>query len=93
MREIHEELKCEAIITGKPTVCENIFEHHDSKGHETIFAFPIKFQDKEIYMKKRFLIYEDRGSSHWVEWVPIERFEKGEAILFPSILLDKVSKI
>jgi len=93
MREIHEELKCRAIITGEPTVCENIFEHHDSKGHEIIFAFPIKFEDKEIYMKKRFLIYEDRGSSHWVEWVPIERFEKGEAVLFPSILLDKISKI
>jgi ADP-ribose pyrophosphatase YjhB (NUDIX family) len=31
MREIHEELKCEAIITGEPIACENIFEHHDSK--------------------------------------------------------------
>jgi hypothetical protein len=59
----------------------------------TFFPSTIKFEDKEIYMKKRFLIYEDRGSSHWVEWVPIERFEKGEGVLFPSILLDKISKI
>lgn len=89
-RETYEELQCEAIITGEPIVCENIFEHHDSKGHEIIFAFPIKFQNQEIYRKKRFQIREDRGSRHWVEWVPIERFEKGEDVLFPAILLDKI---
>ena len=33
-------------------MCENIFEHHGSKGHEIIFAFPIKFEDKEINMEK-----------------------------------------
>lgn len=62
MREISEEFKCDAFITGEPIVCENIFEHHGC----------------------------NRGSSHWVEWVPIEYIEKGEAVLFPSILLDKI---
>ena len=47
MREIHEELTCKAIITDEPTVCENIFEHHDSKLHEIIFAFPINLKIKK----------------------------------------------
>lgn len=85
-REIREELKCDVIITGDPIVCENIFEHHGIKGHEIIFAFPVKLQDEEIYMRQRFQIVEDRGSTHWVEWVPIESFERGEAELFPSVI-------
>lgn len=92
-REIQEELKCEVIITGDPKVYENIYEHDGNQGHEIIFAFPIAFQEKEIYEKKRFLIQEERGSFHWVEWVPIERFTKGEARLLPSILLDQISTI
>ncbi len=92
-REIYEELKCNVTIKGEPILCENIFEHHGIKGHEIIFAFPVKFQDEEVYMRKRFQIFEDRGSTHWVEWVPIEYFEKGEAELFPSIIVNKIDKI
>ncbi|MFI5342892.1 MAG: NUDIX hydrolase [Chlamydiales bacterium] len=91
-REIQEELECNVLITGTPLVCENIFEHHGIKGHEIIFAFPVTFDNPEIYAKKRFQIYEDRGSAHWVEWMAIEPIEKGEVILFPEILAKKINK-
>lgn len=93
IREINEELRCNVTITGKPIICENIFEHHGITGHEIIFAFPIKLNDQNIYSNTRFQIREERGSTHWVEWVPIELFEKSEAILFPSILINKLKEL
>jgi len=31
-----------------------------------------------------------KGSTHWLEWVPIKRFEKSESILFPSLLINRL---
>ncbi|WP_052354928.1 NUDIX domain-containing protein [Candidatus Protochlamydia sp. R18] len=92
-REIQEELGCHVSITSDPIICENIFEHHGVKGHEIIFAFPIRLEDQAIYGKNRFQIHEYKGSSHWVEWIPIEHFEQGRAVLFPSILTNKIAAI
>jgi ADP-ribose pyrophosphatase YjhB (NUDIX family) len=92
-REIQEELRCDVSVTNDPIICENIFEHHGVKGHEIIFAFPIRLEDQAIYGKNRFQIHEHRSCSHWVEWIPIEHFEQGEAVLFPSILTKKVAAI
>jgi 8-oxo-dGTP pyrophosphatase MutT (NUDIX family) len=89
-REIVEELGCDILIAGPPMICENIFEHHEVKGHEIILAFPIKFEDTQIYSRERFQICESRGSLHWVEWINIERFKSGEAILFPTSLAQKI---
>ena len=89
-REIAEELGCSVLISGAPLICENIFEHHGFKGHEIILAFPIRFDDPQIYSKKRFQICESRGSTHWVEWIEMERFRSGEAILFPPPLTEKI---
>jgi hypothetical protein len=71
-------------------ICENIFEHHNLMGHEIVFAFHVIFENKNIYNQKRFQIHENRGSSHWVEWVPIEKFKQGKAILFPEVLMNKI---
>ena len=87
-REFLEELGCNVQIIGDPMVWENIFKHHGIQGHEIIFAFPIHFDDAQIYAKNRFQIFEARGSSHWVEWIEIERFKTGEFSLFPPALKD-----
>ncbi len=89
-REILEEIGSTIRLIGPPTVFENIFEHHGIKGHEIVFAFPIVLDAKEIYAKKRFQISEHSGSTHWVEWVPIEKFEKEKAILFPLGILEHI---
>ncbi len=89
-REIFEELGCGILISGEPFVCEYIFEHHGFMGHEIILAFPIRFDDSEIYVKKRFQICESRGSMHWVEWIEMERFRSGEEILFPPALSKQI---
>lgn len=89
-REMREELRCEVKISEDPIICENIFEHHGLIGHEIVFAFPIILENKEIYTTKRFQIHENKGSSHWVEWIPIQNFINGKAILFPEVLIDKI---
>lgn len=89
-REIVEELGCDILITGPLMICENIFEHHGVKGHEIILAFPISFKDPQIYTRERFQICESRGSMHWVEWIDIERFQSGDAILFPTMLAQQI---
>lgn len=85
-REFLEEMGANIRIMDVPIVCENIFEHHGAKGHEIIFAFPISFEDSQIYAKDRFQIFEHTGSVHWAEWIAIKRFQKGEFILFPPLI-------
>lgn len=92
-REIQEEIGSTIQVIGPPSVCENIFDHHGTKGHEIVFAFPITFDRKEIYTKTRFQIFEHRGSTHWVEWIPIERFQRKEAILFPNSILQRLQEL
>ena len=89
-REIQEEIGSTIQVIGHPSVFENIFDHHGTKGHEIIFAFPITLDRKEIYSRRRFQISEHRGSTHWVEWVPIERFQRQEALLFPNGILERL---
>jgi len=90
-REILEELGCGIQIMGNPSVYENIFEHHGFKGHEIIFAFPIIFDNSEIYAKNRFQIVEDKGSLHWVQWMEIDKFRTEAAILFPKGLITQIT--
>lgn len=85
-REMQEELGCEVLISGTPSVYENIYEHHGVKGHEIVFAFPVSFRNPQIYARDRFQICEDRGSMHWVEWINIDRFRNGTTVLFPDAL-------
>jgi mutator protein MutT len=89
-REIREELQCDIKIIGDPILCENIFQHHGQIGHELIIAFPMALDNKEVYSKNRFQIHENKGSTHWVEWIPLENFKLGKAVLFPGALLDKL---
>jgi ADP-ribose pyrophosphatase YjhB (NUDIX family) len=86
-REIREELGCDLEITHGPAVCENFYEHHGSKGHEIVFAYKVRLFDPEIYARKRFQIREQRGTTHWVDWVPIHPFRDGQAELYPTALV------
>lgn len=85
-REIQEELGIGCVISGSPTICENIYEHEGVKGHDIVFAFPITFDDPAIYENRRFLYLESDGTGHNAEWVSIERFKSGADRLFPTAI-------
>lgn len=89
-REIFEEVGCGILISGGPMIFENIFDHHGVKGHEIILAYSISFDDPQVYAKQRFQIREDGGSMHWVEWIEMERFRSGDAILIPAALSKQI---
>lgn len=86
-REIFEETGYTIQIIGGPIGCENIFEHHGAIGHEIILAFPIRFDDAQVYAQRRFQIRESNGALHWAEWIEISRFQSGELTFFPETLI------
>ena len=85
-REIREELGIACVISGPPTICENIYEHEGAVGHEIVFAFPITFGDPAIYANRRFVYSESNGTQHYAEWVSLERFRSGIDTLFPNAI-------
>ena len=86
-REVREELACDPIITGPPNFCENIYLHHGDTGHEFVVAFPVRFDNPAIYTRTRFQIRESRGTTHWVEWIDVERFRHDRDALYPAALV------
>jgi 8-oxo-dGTP pyrophosphatase MutT (NUDIX family) len=83
-REVREELGCGVILNGPSTTFENIYEHAGAPGHEIVFAFPVTFDNPQIYAKRRFQIREDSGYVNDIEWVAVERFLTGSEVLFPA---------
>jgi ADP-ribose pyrophosphatase YjhB (NUDIX family) len=85
-REIREELG--AAVDGLKLLgtFENLFTYRGEPGHELIWLFEGRFQDPAFYAKD-VLLADESGSRFEVEWVPLERFERGEAPLYPDGLL------
>jgi ADP-ribose pyrophosphatase YjhB (NUDIX family) len=91
-REIREELGCEIRIEGSPEIYENLYHHHEANGHEIIFAYHISIPEKAIYARNRFTIKEDGGSTHFAEWVEVDRFLTGRDTLYPAGLAERLLK-
>jgi ADP-ribose pyrophosphatase YjhB (NUDIX family) len=89
-REIREELGCDIHIEAALEVFENLYMHHDAKGHEIVFAFEISLSDRTIYARDRLTIKEDEGSTHFAEWVEIDRFLTGRDTLYPAGLAERL---
>jgi ADP-ribose pyrophosphatase YjhB (NUDIX family) len=89
-REIREELGCDVRIEGAPEVFENLYMHHEAKGHEIVFAYEISLLDGTIHSRDRFVIKENEGSAHFAEWVEIDRFLTGRDTLYPAGLAGRL---
>jgi len=89
-REIQEEFGVACTILGPPTICENIYAHEGVQGHEIIFAFPVTFDDPDIYAKTRFQFHESDGKANTAAWIEIERFRSRQDRLFPEAIWDLV---
>jgi ADP-ribose pyrophosphatase YjhB (NUDIX family) len=89
-REIREELGCDLRIEVAPEVFENLYMHHEAKGHEIVFAYEILLLDRKIHARDRFGIKENEGRAHFAEWVEIDRFLTGRDTLYPAGLADRL---
>ncbi len=86
-REFREELDTGIAVEGPPVVVENLFDHEGARGHEIVFAYPVRLLDAAIYSRPAFTVREDNGIELEVEWLALEAPRSGRVALFPDGLL------
>ena len=84
IREIKEELGCEAENLELLTVAENVFTYNGENRHQIIFLYKADLSNKDLYKQNKIHIVEPY-SEFDAEWVPIEDILSGKAILYPSL--------
>lgn len=88
-REFMEELGVAITQPALVTVTENLYQHHNVRGHEIVFLFETTFADAAIYRRETFQ-FQDGGIENRAQWVDIGRFRDGRAELFPVGLARKI---
>jgi ADP-ribose pyrophosphatase YjhB (NUDIX family) len=86
-REIQEELGQAIEEPRLMGIMENIYEHHDARGHEIVFAFEAVFADRNAYRSDKFE-YVDGEVACTARWVDLTDFRRGLKVLYPVGLLD-----
>ena len=87
VRELHEEIRARAQVTGQLGVLENIYTHEGEQGHEIMFLMQTNLLDAGAAAAPSFVVTEDNGTRHAAAWVPLADFHAGHETLFPDCLL------
>jgi len=88
VRELLEELQQPLADVQYLGLCENIFVYEGQPGHEVALIYRARFTDPTMYDLTR--TWEARDGERLLgvaSWQPIERFQRGEAPLYPNGLL------
>jgi ADP-ribose pyrophosphatase YjhB (NUDIX family) len=85
-RELREEIGSELLDVRRLGVLESIFTLEGEPWHEIVFAFEARLADDSLYRRERWRGGDDVRFP--VCWMPVERFERGEAIVYPEGLLE-----
>lgn len=85
-REIREELGAEVDALWLLGVFENIFTYLGKPGHELVWLFEGRLQDRSLYERDT-LTADEGGIQFPVEWVPISNLRDGQVPLYPDGLL------
>lgn len=83
-REFKEEIDIEIEIGEFCGVTENIFTFQGKKGHEIVFFYNIKIDDKDY--KDIYPMIDDNGEDVAI-WIDINEFKNGKKILYPEEIL------
>ncbi|MEM9010301.1 MAG: NUDIX domain-containing protein [Pseudomonadota bacterium] len=83
-REFREELQVGIIVTGAPSVMENIYHHEGSVGHEVVFAATIEFADGTYDDRDEIVFAEDDGVQQRAGWFDFDDLDAGGPRLFPT---------
>ena len=75
-REIFEEVSEPVTEPRLIAVLENLYTHHDVRGHEIIFVFETAFANPETYRREQFDI-KDAGAELTARWFDSARFREG----------------
>ncbi|MEX3015359.1 NUDIX hydrolase [Gymnodinialimonas hymeniacidonis] len=85
-REFKEEVRAEVKVGPRRAVLENIFQHEGALGHEIVFVHEAVVIRPGLIQPKRFLL-EEAGRVTALDWVPLDSFKSGQAVLFPDGVL------
>lgn len=89
-RELREELAAELSRVELLGVLENIFAAYGRQGHEIVFVYAADLAEPSLYEHDDVGRIIDEGSP--VSWQPLSRFTRGEAILYPTGLLELLTR-
>ncbi len=87
-REVREEIGAEIENLRYLGLSENLFGFGGQLGHEIVLIYEGDLVDSAVREQDAMTGREDDGSPMKVLWVPLARFQNGEAILYPDGLLD-----
>jgi 8-oxo-dGTP pyrophosphatase MutT (NUDIX family) len=87
-REVREEIDAEIENLRYLGLSENLFGFAGQLGHEIVLIYEADLVGSAIREQDATTGKEDDGSPMKVLWVPLARFQHGEAILYPDGLLD-----
>jgi 8-oxo-dGTP pyrophosphatase MutT (NUDIX family) len=86
-REFREELGCGVTLLGPWHGFENIYEHEGARGHEYIFAAPVRLEDDRLYLQDTIHFHEANLIACRAGWYALDRLPPG-AELYPTGLPD-----
>jgi ADP-ribose pyrophosphatase YjhB (NUDIX family) len=91
-REIMEEIGAEIYGLKYLGTLENIFEFNGKPGHEIVSVYDGSFKKTEFYKQPEILDKESKRKKVRAIWKRLDEFRSREAILYPSGLLELLSK-
>ena len=86
-REIMEELGQEITELTYLGMVENIFINEGKDGHEIVIIYEGQFQNKEMYDREPFDVFDDGNFCWKALWKPLEDFTVKGDKLYPEELL------
>ena len=88
-RELREEIGAEIKNARYLGLRENLFRSPSGqRAHEIVLVYEAELADGTLYEKDEMLVVEDSGATFIAYWKPLAFFQRGEAPLYPSGLLE-----
>ena len=88
-RELREEIGAEIKNARYVGLRENLFRSpRGERAHEIVLVYEAELADEALYEKDEMLVTEDSGTTFMAYWKPLAFFQRGEAPLYPTGLLE-----
>lgn len=91
-REFLEEIDQSIEILSPAVLFQNVFTYNGAAGHEIILMHEARFVDEAMLTREPCSIAESgpEGSTHLVQWVPLEQLRNDPDPLYPDGLLEYI---
>lgn len=90
-RELLEELGAEADVGRLVATIENLFTYEGEPSHEICLVYECALRDQKLYELDEWRAEERTAGgsvTHYVEWRPVDSFQKDGENLYPEGLLE-----